>query len=158
VAVPADGEPVHVTADWLDGRTVRAVRVARDGVRIAIVSAGSDDVTVDVAAITRDESGSPQQVGIPERAGASLVDAGPVVWSDESTLAVVGRSTGNTAVHLVPVAGPTQALPEVPKLAALAGGSLLYVTTTDGELRRFVDPTWAQVLGIDGASDPFFPG
>ena len=158
VAVPTDGDPVHVAADWLDGRTVRAVRVARDGVRIVIVSSGADEVKVDVAAITRDESGSPQQVGIPQRAGASLVDASSVAWADESTLAVIGRSTGNTAVHLVPVAGPTTTLPDVPKLAALAAGSGIYVTTTDGELRRFVQPTWAQVLGVDGASDPFFSG
>ena len=158
VAVPADGDPVHVTADWLVDRTVRAVRVARDGVRIAIISSGADDVKVDVAAITRDESGSPQQVGLPQRAGASLVDASAVVWADESTLAVIGRSTGNPAVHLVPVAGPTKALPDVPKLAALAAGSVIYVTTTDGELRRFVGPTWAQIVGVTGASDPFFPG
>ena len=112
---------------------------------------------VDVAAITRDESGSPQQVGMPQRAGASLVDASAVVWADESTLAVIGRSTGNPAVHLVPVAGPTTALPEVPKLAALAAGSVIYVTTTDGELRRFVGPTWAQVLGVDGRVRPVLP-
>ena len=87
---------------------MRAVRVARDGVRIAVVSAGADGVQVDVAAITRDESGAPQQLGSPVRAGASLVDASSVVWSEESTLAVVGRSVGNAAVHLVPVAGPTQ--------------------------------------------------
>ncbi|MEZ0449607.1 LpqB family beta-propeller domain-containing protein [Cellulomonas sp. ICMP 17802] len=158
VAVPTDGDPVHVAAPWLDGRTVRAVRVARDGVRIAIVSAGSDGVNIDVAAITRDESGAPQQVGVPVRAGASVVDASSVSWSDESTLAVVGRSTGNQAVHLVPVAGPTRALPEVAKLAAMAGGSVIYVTTTDGELRKFVGSTWAQVLGVKGASYPFFPG
>lgn len=158
VAVPTDGDPVRVAGDWLAGRTVRAVRVARDGVRIVIVSSGADEVKVDVAAITRDESGSPQQVGIPQRAGASLVDASSVAWADESTLAVIGRSTGNTAVHLVPVAGPTTTLPDVPKLAALAAGSGIYVTTTDGELRRFVQPTWAQVLGVDGASDPFFSG
>lgn len=158
VAAPTDGDPVHVSAEWLDGRTVRAVRVARDGVRVAIVSAGADGVNIDVAAITRDESGTPQQLGIPVRAGASLVDATSVVWSDESTLAVIGRSTGNPAVHLVPVAGPTRALPEVAKLAAEAGGSVIYVTTTDGELRRFVGSTWAQVKGVAGASDPSFPG
>jgi hypothetical protein len=158
IAAPVDGDPVRVTAEWLDGRTVRAVRVARDGVRIAIVSSGADGVNIDVAAITRDESGAPQQLGVPVRAGAALLDASAVVWSDESTLAVIGRSTGNAAVHLVPVAGPTRALPEVAKLAGLAGGSVIYVTTTDGELRKFVGSTWAQVLGVKGASDPFFPG
>lgn len=159
IAVPTEGDPVHVSADWLEGRTVRAVRMARDGVRIAIVSAGADGVSLDVAAITRDKSAAPQQLGIPVRAGASLVDATSVVWSDESTLAVIGRSSGNSAVHLVPVAGPTRPpLPEVAKLDALAGGSVIYVTTTDGELRKFVGSTWAQVLGVKDAADPYFPG
>ncbi|WP_315099105.1 LpqB family beta-propeller domain-containing protein [uncultured Cellulomonas sp.] len=158
VAARADAAPVQVGADWLEGRAVRAVRVARDGVRIAVVSAGADGVQVDVAAITRDESGAPQQVGAPVRAGASLVDASAVVWSDESTLAVVGRSVGSAAVHMVPLAGPTRALPEVTDLADLAGSTVVYVTTTDGELRRFVGSAWAQVVGVTGASYPFFPG
>ncbi|KQS99806.1 LpqB family beta-propeller domain-containing protein [Cellulomonas sp. Leaf395] len=158
VAARVGAPTVQVSADWLEGRAVRAVRVARDGVRIAVVSAGADGVQVDVAAITRDESGAPQRLGPPIRAGASLVDASAVVWSEESTLAVVGRSVGNAAVHLVPVAGPTRALPEVANLADLAGNSVIYVSTTDGELRRFVGSTWAQVLGIAGASYPSFPG
>ena len=158
LAARAGAQPVQVTADWLEGRSVRGVRVARDGVRIAVVSAGGDGVQVDVAAITRDESGAPQQLGSPVRAGASLVDASSVVWSDESTLAVVGRSSGNATVHLVPVAGPTRVLPEVADLADLAGSPVIYVTTTAGELRRFVGSTWAQILGVSGASYPSFPG
>ncbi len=158
VAVPVDGEPVPVAADWLDGRSVRAVRVARDGVRVAVVSAGADGVQVDVAAVTRDDSGSPQQLGAPVRTGASLVDATSVAWSEESTLAVVGRTTGNPTVHLVPVAGPSTALPEVAKLAGMAASTVIYVTTTDGSLRRFVGSTWASVTGVTGASDPTFPG
>jgi hypothetical protein len=158
VAVRADGGQVQVDADWLEGRTVRAVRVARDGVRVAVVSAGADGVQVDVAAVTRDESGVPQQLGAPVRAGASLVDATAVVWSEESVLAVIGRSVGNPAVHLVPVAGPTRALPEVANLVDLAGSTVVYVTTTDGELRRFVGSTWQQVVGVEGASSPTFPG
>ncbi|WP_456788016.1 LpqB family beta-propeller domain-containing protein [Cellulomonas sp. P5_C5] len=158
VAARVGAAPVQVGAEWLEGRVVRAVRVARDGVRVAVVSAGADGVQVDVAAITRDESGAPQQLGPPVRAGASLVDASSVVWSEESTLAVVGQSVGNAAVHLVPVAGPTRALPEVANLDDLAGSTVIYVTTTDGELRRFVGSTWAQIMGVTGASYPSFAG
>jgi lipoprotein LpqB-like beta-propeller protein/sporulation and spore germination protein len=158
VAARVGAPTVQIGADWLEGRAVRSVRVARDGVRIAVVSAGADGVQVDVAAITRDESGAPQQLGPPVRAGASLVDASSVVWSEESTLAVAGRSVGNAAVHLVPVAGPTRALPEVANLADLAGSTVIYVSTTDGELRRFVGSTWAQILGVTGVSYPSFPG
>ncbi|MBO3083886.1 LpqB family beta-propeller domain-containing protein [Cellulomonas fengjieae] len=158
LAARVDAEPVRVTADWLEGRSVRAVRVARDGVRIAVVSTGADGVQLDVAAITRDESGAPQQLGEPVRAGASLADATSVVWSEELLLGVVGTSVGEAAVHLVPVAGPTRPLPEVAGLADLAGSSVIYVSTTDGGLRRLVGSTWAQVSAVAGASYPTFPG
>jgi hypothetical protein len=159
VAAHVGAAPVQVDADWLEGRAVRAVRVARDGVRVAVVSAGADGVQLDIAAITRDDTGAPQRLGSPVRAGASLLDATSVIWSAESTLAVVGRSVGNPAVHLVPVSGPTQdPLPEVANLADLAGSTVIYVSTTDGELRRFVGSTWAQILGVTGASYPSFPG
>ena len=92
---------------------MRALRVAADGTRIAVISAGADGVSIEVAGIIRDESGAPQQLGEPIRAGASMVDATAVDWIDESTLGVLGRSTGNVAVHRVPVSGPTTSLPEV---------------------------------------------
>lgn len=158
VAVKSESENVAVLADWLDGRTVRSLRVAADGTRIAVVSMGADGIAIEIAGIIRDESGVPQQLGPPIRAGAAMVDATAVVWVDETTLGVLGRSTGNVAVHKVPVSGPTQALPEVADPSAIAGGAIIYVTTVDGTLRRFVGTTWAPVAGITGASDPSYPG
>lgn len=158
VAVQVGGEPVDVSADFLLGRAIRSLRVSHDGTRIAVVSVGADGVTVDVAGIVRDASGTPQGLGEPLRVGASLVDATEVVWTDESTLGVVGRSTGGVAVHEVPVSGPTRVLPEVPDLQSIAGSSVLYVTTADGALRRLVGPTWTVVDGVEDASDPTYPG
>ncbi|WP_426592719.1 LpqB family beta-propeller domain-containing protein [Cellulomonas sp. McL0617] len=158
VAVKAGAATVPVQADWLASRTVRALRVAADGTRIAVVSSGADGVTIDVAGIIRDESGAPQQLGPPIRAGASMVDATAVDWIDESTLGVLGTSTGNVAVHSVPVSGPTTSKPEVADPTALAGGAVIYVTTLDGGLRRFAGETWATVTGVTGASDPSYPG
>lgn len=158
VAVRAGSSTVSVKADWLVGRTVRALRVAADGTRIAVVSAGADGVAIEVAGIIRDESGSPQQLGVPIRAGASMVDATAVDWVDESTLGVLGRSTSKVAVHRVPVSGPTSSLPEVSDPSAMAGGTVIYVTSLDGGLRRFVGSTWAPVAGVTGASYPSYPG
>ncbi|WP_029291867.1 LpqB family beta-propeller domain-containing protein [Cellulomonas sp. HZM] len=150
-------KPVTVHAAFLQGREVRAVRVERDGVRIVVVSSGPDGVAIDVGAVVRDAKGAPQQVGDVIRAGAALTDATSVVWADESALAVVGRSDGQLTVHQVPVSGPSQSLPEVADLAALAGGRGLVVSTTKGELRRLVT-TWAAVPGVADALDPYFPG
>ncbi|WP_028050218.1 LpqB family beta-propeller domain-containing protein [Cellulomonas sp. URHD0024] len=158
VAVKAGSPTVSVLADWLTGRIVRAVRVSPDGTRLAVISSGADGVAIQVSGIIRDESGAPQQIGDGVRAGASMVDATSVVWIDESTLGVLGRSTGNIAVHLVPVSGPTQSLPEVADPTGMAGGIVIYVTTLDGSLRRYVDTTWAPVAGVTGASYPSYPG
>jgi len=158
VAGRAGAKPVSITADFLQGRQVRSVRVARDGTRVAVISSGADGVAVDVGAVVRDANGAPQQIGEVVRAGSLLTDATSLVWKDESTLAVIGRSAGTLAVHLVPVSGPTSALPEVADVDALAGGSVPYVTTTDGTLRRYTASSWAAVPSVEGVMDPSFPG
>jgi hypothetical protein len=151
--------PVSVRADWLANRVVRSVRVAADGARVAVVSAGNDGVEIDVAVVTRDDAGVPHQLGNPVRAGASLTDATQVVWTDEATLGVLGRTpTGSPIVNLVPVAGPTVVLPQVADAVALAGGQPLVVAAKDGTLWRFQKPTWVAVPGVAGASDPAYPG
>ncbi|MDM7831725.1 LpqB family beta-propeller domain-containing protein [Cellulomonas edaphi] len=152
------GEQVAVKADFLDGREVRSVRVARDGTRVAVISAGTDGVTLNVGAVTRDAKGAPQQIGEVIQAGATLTDATAVVWADESTLAVLGRSAGTLTVHRVPVSGPTVRLPEVADVDGLAGGRLLYVSTTEGALRREGPASWAEVPGVTDVLDPSYPG
>ncbi|MDM7853988.1 LpqB family beta-propeller domain-containing protein [Cellulomonas alba] len=160
VAARAGAAPVTIRADWLAGRTVRSLRVAADGARVAIVSHGADGVRVDVAGVTRDDHGVPRQLGVPTRAGTTLTDATQVTWVDEATLGVLGQSDGSTSpyVNLVPVAGPTTVLPQIADVVDLAGGPSLVVATKDGTLRRFVTPTWVQVDGVTGASDPSYPG
>lgn len=158
VAAREGAEPVAVTAESLDGRTVVAVRMARDATRLAVVSRGADGVSVEVYGVVRDASGTPQRVGEPVRVGATLVEAGEVVWLDESLLGVIGRSTGATAVHRVPVSGPTRALPEVPDLVAVAGGKVLYAASGDGLLHKLVGATWVAVPGAEEISDPAYPG
>lgn len=164
-AVHADGgATVAVEADWLQGRTVRSVRVARDATRVAVVSAGSDGVRVDVASIVRDDSGTPQVLGAAARTGATLVDATRVVWVDESTLGVLGRSgTSTTAVyHLVPLAGQAQTRSAIVDSVDIAGGkgeAELYVATSEGELFARSGPSWKPVEGGGGpVRDPGFPG
>lgn len=159
IAASTQGDPVAVAADWLDGRTVLSVRMARDGTRLAVVSRGTDGVSVDVCAVVRDASGTPQRTGEPIRAGAVLVEAAEVVWLDEWMLGVIGRSTGATAVHRVPVSGPTTALAEVPDLVSLAGGKVVYAASGDGVLHKLVgNATWVAVAGVEGVRDPAYPG
>ncbi|GIG20142.1 lipoprotein LpqB [Cellulomonas chitinilytica] len=160
LAGKAGEQAVRLSPEWAEGRALTAVRVSRDGARVAVVSHGADGVAVEVVAVNRDASGIPQRVGAPVRVGVPLVDASAVVWLDESTLGVLGSSAGTTALHLVPVAGPTEALPEVVgDLVDVAGGKVPYVSTADGELWRLVgQSSWVRVPGVEGVSDPSYPG
>ncbi len=160
-AVDASGTVVKVGADWLQGRTIRSLRVARDGTRIAVVSSGPDGVSVDVAAVVRDDTGAPQQLGDASRVGATLADATRVVWVDESTLGVLGQAaTGTTAVYnLVPLSGQVEARPAVVDTVTIAGGkgdASLYLGTVDGEVYARSGPSWNLVDA--GLRDPGFPG
>lgn len=161
LAVQADGTSVRIDADWLDGRTVRSVRVARDGARIAVLSSGADGVALDVTGVVRDDSGTPQQLGEPLRAGAVLVDGTAVTWVDDLNLAVLGRSGTMTspALHLVPIAGQTRALPAVEDAVSIAAGKgdrALYVGAADGTLYGLSGQSW--VVAATEVRDPAFPG
>jgi len=158
LAGKAGEDPVRLAPDWAEGRAVTAVRVSRDGARVAVVSRGADGVAVEVVAVTRDAAGIPQRVGAPLRVGVPLVDASAVVWLDESTLGVLGTSAGTTGLHEVPVAGPTEAYPEVGDLVGVAGGKPPYVSTVDGELLRLVGQSWVRVPDVEGVADPSYPG
>ncbi len=164
-AVRTDGTAVQVGADWLAGRRVLAVRISRDGSRAAVVSeaaaGGAVGRVVDVASVVRDDSGTPQQLGEALGVGASVSDPRQVVWVDESTLGVLGRS-GNSAApayQLVPVGGPTTTRPVVADTASIAGGageSALYLVTSGGALYVRSGPSWTVVA--EGVRDAFFPG
>ncbi|NMM16388.1 MAG: hypothetical protein HHJ14_04360, partial [Cellulomonas sp.] len=160
-AVRADGQVVAVGADWLAGRTVRSLRVSRDGTRIAVLSSGADGLTLDVAAVMRDDKERPQQLGAALGVGSTLVDATRVVWVDDSTLGVLGRSGAATAAayHLVPLAGQTRALPTLDGAVTIAGGKgerALYAATSDGQLFWRSGQSW--VVAATGARDPSLPG
>lgn len=162
VAVGRSGTVVSMAPPWLVDRQVHALRVSRDGTRIAVVSAGADGVSVDVAGIARDEMGAPQQVSDPAvRVGASLTAADEVVWIDDTTVAVLGIVAGSASVRKVPVGAPSEPLPDVAGAVSIAGARAdrsLLVATADGELLRYDGRTWAEVPRITGVRDPAYPG
>ncbi len=162
-AVGPDGSVVPVAADWLDGLSIRSMSISRDGARIAVVHTGTTDgrVEIDVAAIVRDATGRPQRLGDRFQVGASIEGSAQVAWSDEVTLAVLGRrgSVNALVVNKVPVGGPTASLPLVDGTVALAAGlgdRALYVLDADGVLFSRQGATWVSVAR--GLVDPTFPG
>ncbi|MBO0899892.1 GerMN domain-containing protein [Cellulomonas sp. zg-ZUI22] len=163
-AVRADGTLVEVTAEWLEGRTVDAVRVSRDGTRIAIVSRGTDGTTLDVAGIVRDDARTPQTIGKAVAAGAALTPTASVVWVDEVTLGVLSDGEAGPTPYLVPVSGTSSPLPAVADATSLVadrGLRTVHVVTAGGDLLRLQGGTWVEVPGVTGTlgvTGAAFPG
>lgn len=156
-------EAVSMRVEWLDGRSVRSLRVARDGSRIAFVSVGADGrVSVDVASLVRDGDGRPLRIGEePLQVGQLLTDATQVAWVDDVTLAVLGRSgsSAGPTMHLVPVGGPIEALSHTEGTVGIAAGRgdlALYLLDDDGALLLRQSNSWVEIAS--GVRDPVFPG
>lgn len=162
VAVTTEGEQAVVSVGWLDGRTVRSMRVSRDGTRIAVISVGEDErISIDVAGVVRDEQGQPQRVGERWQVGASLTDAVEVSWVDEVTLAVLGQGPPQQvpAMHLVAVGGPTESLPPLEQAIGIAtgrGDRTQYLVDAEETLFLRQASSWAEVA--TGVRDAVFPG
>lgn len=160
-AVRVDGTRVDVAAPWLEGRQVRSLRVSREGARALVVSVSGTTVLIEVAAVVRDGEGAPLALGEPLRVGQRASSAGPAAWVDQQTVAVLGTvgSSGATTAVLVPVGGPTTALPAVDGAVEIASGKgdrLLFVATPTGELFERNGVGWTPT--VRGVRDPTFPG
>lgn len=155
----AEGNLEAIETPALAGMTVRALRVSRDGARLALIVDSDGSVQVMVHAITIDADGTPTGIGPGVRAGRELSDASDVVWVDETQLGVLGVSQANQTVHVVEVGGPTTALPSVPDTVRIASGRGvrdLYLATEDGALYGRSGNGWAPVTR--GVWYPTFPG
>lgn len=134
--IDAGTDPAEVTAPDLDGATIRALRVARDGTRVALVAGQGDATELMVGRIERAEGEVRIEGMLPVPTElARVVD---VAWRDAEQLAVLGRDVqGVLAPYLVDVDGTTvspagsvgdmvsiAAAPKTPMLAAVEGGAI----------------------------------
>ncbi|WP_280882018.1 LpqB family beta-propeller domain-containing protein [Streptomyces pseudovenezuelae] len=163
------GEPIVVKAPGLDGR-IQDVRVAADGVRIALVVTKGDQTSLLIGRIERTgETGGKDErptVWVQELRSATpeLEDVTAMSWAGDSRLVVVGREQGGVqTMRYVQVDGST---PEGPAPAALTGvkeltaaeddGLPLVAYSEDGIVRLQSGGQWQKVV-TDGMA-PVYPG
>lgn len=157
--VDSTGGAVDVDADWLDGRQVGLVLLARDGARALVLSRTSAGTAVDVAAVVRDSGGTPQRLEAPVTLGAvpdATVDA---AWVGESTVAVLHGGPDDAQVLLIRIGGRSTTLPAVGgavRVAAGRGERSIYLATDDGTLYVRSGTGWTAVAS--DVHDPTFPG
>ncbi|CAM5632506.1 Lipoprotein LpqB OS=Streptomyces tendae OX=1932 GN=lpqB PE=3 SV=1 [Streptomyces tendae] len=115
------GDPVEVRTPGLDGR-VQAVRVAADGVRIALVVEKDGKRSLRIGRIERDgQAGEQPAVTVLDLRSATpeLEEVTAMSWAGDARLVVVGRERGGVQqIGYVQVDGST---PEASVPAALTG-------------------------------------
>ncbi|MFF4764674.1 LpqB family beta-propeller domain-containing protein [Streptomyces sp. NPDC001292] len=163
-----EGEPLDVRVPGLKGR-VDAVRVAADGVRIAlVVKAENGSKSLLIGRIERDEkAGDRPVVSVLELRSAApeLEDVTAMSWAGDSRLVVAGREEGGVqTMRYVQVDGST---PEGPPPAALTGVQSIAATedeqlplvaysSEDGIVQLPSGAQWQKVTK-DGLA-PVYPG
>ncbi|WP_037675248.1 LpqB family beta-propeller domain-containing protein [Streptomyces griseus] len=160
------GEPLTVRTPGLDGR-IKAVRLAADGVRIALVVEKGDKQSLLIGRIDRDETDAERQVisvlGL-RSAAPELEEVTTMSWAGDSRLVVVGQEQGGVQqMRYVQVDGST---PEGPPPAALTGvreiaasdddQAPLVAYSLDGIVRLPTGEQWQKM--VKEGSAPVYPG
>lgn len=160
------GEPVEAATPGLDGR-IKAVRVAADGVRIALIVEKDDKQALYIGRIERDsDSGGDPSVSIVALRSATpqLEEVKAMSWAGESRLVVVGReSRGVQQMRYVQVDG---SMPDGPQPASLTGVKEIAASederlplvahSEDGIVRLSSGAQWQKV--VSEGSAPVYPG
>ncbi|WP_216591058.1 LpqB family beta-propeller domain-containing protein [Streptomyces brasiliscabiei] len=159
------GEPLEVRTPNLDGR-IEAVRVAADGVRVALILEQEGKRALYIGRIERDADAESTTVSIVELRSVTpdLEDVTAMSWAGDSQLVVVGRESGGVQqVRYVrvdgspmPDSGPS-ALTGVEEIAASEDESQpLVAHSADGIVRLSPGEQWQTV--VKEGSAPVYPG
>jgi len=154
-AVPS----VTLAPAWLAGRTVRELRISRDGVRALVISEQNGKSKVQIAGVIRAGDGTPRELTAPITLVASS-DPDQGVWVNGTTVAVMKGAAGtNVTPELLSLtSGQPQQLAPWPGLVAISAGNGaddLYVQSGEGIFQRLGNGWSPQ---IKGPIDPAFPG
>ncbi|MCP8998640.1 LpqB family beta-propeller domain-containing protein [Pseudarthrobacter sp. RMG13] len=159
VAEGAAVPTVTLTPSWLSGRTVKELRISREGVRALVISEQNGKTKVQIAGIIRNADGTPRELTAPITLVASG-DPDQGVWVNDTTVAVMKASAGSnvTPELLSLTSGQPQQLAPWPGLVWLSAGNGLeeiYGQSAEGIFQRLGNG-WSPQLR--GPIDPSFPG
>lgn len=159
VASGATIPTVTLAPAWLAGRTVKDLRISREGVRVLVISEQKGQTRVQVAGIIRSADGTPRELTDPiTLVAASNPDQG--VWVNDTTVAVMkGSAAANVTPELLSLtSGQPQQLAPWPGLVWLSAGNgveEIYGQSAEGIFQRLGNG-WSPQL--KGPIDPSFPG
>jgi hypothetical protein len=164
-----EGRTVDVSVPDLAGGRIDALRVAADGVRIALLVNQGGHRRLELGRVERSGTSVDSQVAVTELRDVApqFSDVDAMSWAGESRLVVVGhQERGVQQLQYVDTDGSaayTPTLPGISKVSAVAasenelgGDRPLLVDSDEGMYRLPADADWQQ-LSPDGTS-PVYPG
>lgn len=137
VAVGPDGAWHEIADAWTGATRISAMRVSRDGARIAAVGRDGAHRSVWVAGIVRNQDGVPVSLSDPHLLAVLPGDGVGLAWGDGTSLALSYTDGGQTFVLEQPVGGPGAALRAPDGITTVAGNNQpggVRLRDTDGEL------------------------
>lgn len=137
VAIGTDGAWREIADAWPGATRISAMRVSRDGARIAAVLRDGVRPSLWVAGIVRDADGVPVALGERRLLAVLPGDGVGLAWGDETSLALSYTDGGQTFVLEQPVGGPGTALRAPDGITTVAGGNQpggVRLRDVDGEL------------------------
>ncbi|MFI9206361.1 LpqB family beta-propeller domain-containing protein [Streptomyces sp. NPDC053048] len=162
------GAPEEVRVSGLDGGRITGVRVAADGVRIALLVTRGDHTVLKLGRVERSGSVGRPSLSVQELRSVAprLEDVGAVSWSGASRLLVAGSEQGGLQqLQYVETDGSqpnNSGLPGITGVRGIAasetpGKAQALVAEGDGGIFRLLPDTNWKLVGKDGSA-PVHPG
>ena len=156
---PPDGKPpIAVDIGLLPGDQISALRVAPDGVRIAVIVRGKTPPQVQIGAVTRGKNTA--SIGQLVPIGQGIRDPTALSWYDADDLMVLSSPGGaGAALERVPVNGgrPIRVPPERRIVSLATAGSHIVAGLRGGQIVTFggLAGGWGPLVA---GEDPAYPG
>ncbi|MGW1029290.1 LpqB family beta-propeller domain-containing protein [Streptomyces sp. NPDC002577] len=160
------GDPIEVRTRGLDGGRIEAVRVAADGVRVALLVKEDGRTSLRIGRVERraGSGGRPEVSVVGMRPAAPQMEVTAMSWAGGSRLVVVGRESGGVQQiryvkcdGLTPSGGVLPGLNGVKEIAASEDDRLpLVAHSDDGIVRLPAGAAWQTV--VEDGTAPVYPG
>ncbi|WP_405838794.1 LpqB family beta-propeller domain-containing protein [Streptomyces platensis] len=160
------GDPEEVAVPGLDGRRIKAIKVAADGIRIALLVEDKGRTTLQLGRVERGGSSAHPELSVQELRpiAPQLEDVVAASWAGGSRLVVVGRESGGVQqmqfMETDGSASNAETLPGVNGVKSVAASEdktrPLIADATEGIVRLPPDANW-KTVAKDGTA-PVYPG
>ncbi|MFF4607988.1 LpqB family beta-propeller domain-containing protein [Streptomyces sp. NPDC001339] len=160
------GDPEEVAVPGLGGRRIKAIKVAADGIRIAVLVEDKGRTTLQLGRVERNGSPGHPKLSVQELRpiAPQLEDVVAASWAGGSRLVVVGRESGGVQqmqfMETDGSASNAQTLPGVNGVKSVAASEdesrPLIADAAEGIVRLPPDANWKTVVK-DGTA-PVYPG